>query len=147
MACSSARWACTRASSSVERLVLEVGDQQVEHELQRGDRRAQLVRGGSDERAPRLLLLAQPRLHVGERAAEVADLVAAGLGLELGDRADVGDALGGVAQASDPPPVRPAIRIPAATPPAARRSAATTNARRTTPVAACTSSSGRRAAT
>ena len=49
--------------------------------LQRGQRRAQLVRRGRDERAPRLLLLAQALLHRRERAAEVADLVAAASGL------------------------------------------------------------------
>ena len=55
--------------------------------LQRRQRRAQLVRRGRDERAPRLLLLAQVLLHRRERAAEVADLVAAAVGLELGVRA------------------------------------------------------------
>ena len=38
-------------------------------------RRAQLVRGGRDERAPRVLLLAQPRVHRRERARQLADLV------------------------------------------------------------------------
>ena len=40
--------------------VLQVVVQQLEHPVQRGQRRAQLVRGGGHERAPGLLLLAQP---------------------------------------------------------------------------------------
>ncbi len=39
---------------------LEVVLEQLEHPLERGQRRAQLVRGGGHERAPRLLLLLEP---------------------------------------------------------------------------------------
>ncbi len=66
-ACSSARVGLLARVLDVERLVLEVGDQQVEHELQRRDRCAQLVRCGGHERAPRLFLLAQSCLHVARR--------------------------------------------------------------------------------
>ena len=58
--------------------------------LQRRQRRAQLVRCGGDERAARLLLLAQAPLHRRERPAEVADLVAPAIGRELGLRAQLG---------------------------------------------------------
>ena len=60
---------------------------QLEHPIERGQRRAQLVRGGRNERSPRLLLVAQPALHDRERARQVADLVARAIDRELGARA------------------------------------------------------------
>ena len=57
--------------------VAQVLVEQLHRALQHRQRRAQLVRGGRDERAPRRLLAAQLLLHAAERAGEVADLVAA----------------------------------------------------------------------
>ena len=51
--------------------------EQLHRALEHRQRRAQLVRGGRDERAPRGLLAAQLLLHARQRAREVADLVAA----------------------------------------------------------------------
>ena len=50
---------------------------QLDGRLQEGERRAQLVRRGPEERLARALLGLQPRAHGLERAREVADLVAA----------------------------------------------------------------------
>jgi hypothetical protein len=68
-------------------LALGVGDvdaaagevllEQLHRALQHRQRRAQLVRRGRDERPPGGLLAAQLLLHAGQRAGEVADLVAA----------------------------------------------------------------------
>ena len=69
-----------------------------------------------------------------ERAAEVADLVAAALGPELGHRSDLRDALGGVAQAPDPPGHAPGESTPTRKAPSRPAAAATANARRTTRV-------------
>ena len=59
--------------------VAQVLLEQLHRALEHRQRRAQLVRGGGDERAPRGLLAAQLLLHARERAGEVADLVAAGV--------------------------------------------------------------------
>ena len=71
-----ARSSSSPASSRSQTLALQVVRQQLEHAVERGQRRAQLVRGRRHERAPRLLLLAQPALHDRERARQVAHLVA-----------------------------------------------------------------------
>ncbi len=60
----------------VRLLVGELLGGAVQHQPERGQRRAQLVRGGAHERAPRLLLRREAPLHRRERAGEVADLVA-----------------------------------------------------------------------
>ena len=60
------------SSCSASQVVLE----QLQHPVERGQRRAQLVRGGRHERAAGRLLAAQPRLHARERARQLADLVA-----------------------------------------------------------------------
>ena len=59
----------------VRRRVVKILAEQLEHPVERGERGAQLVRGGGDERAARLLLDAQLLLHGMQRAGEVADLV------------------------------------------------------------------------
>ena len=61
----------------VESAVAQVLLEQLDRALQRRQRRAQLVRGGRHERAPRRLLAAQLALHRGQGPREVADLVAA----------------------------------------------------------------------
>ena len=82
--------------AQVGRVGGQVVAQQLEHAVQRGQRRAQLVAGRRHERLARLLLAAQACAHGRQRAAEVADLVArrvgrhrvrAGVGVELDGRA------------------------------------------------------------
>ena len=62
----------------------EVLLEQFEHHPQRSKRSSQLVRRGSHEHAPGLLLLADLPVHSGERAAQVAYLVPAGVEGQLG---------------------------------------------------------------
>ena len=85
-------------------LVRELLGRAVQHQPQRGQRRAQLVRGGAHERPARLLLRRQAPLHRPERAGEVADLVAVAV---VDRRRAVGSALGhpqrGAAQRRQPP--------------------------------------------
>ena len=76
--------------------------EQLEHPLQRGQRRAQLVRGGRDERAASLLLLAQLALHQRERARQVPHLVARAVDLDLDARPLVGEPQRRLAQAAQP---------------------------------------------
>ena len=66
--------------------------EQLEHPVERGQRRAQLVRRGRDERPARLLLLLQALLHLVEGPGQVAHLVAAAVGGH-GDRRPVGGEL------------------------------------------------------
>ena len=54
---------------------VEVVLEQLQHPVERGQRGAQLVRGGRHERPPGRLLAAQLRLHARERAGELAHLV------------------------------------------------------------------------
>ena len=75
-------WASAMSSAAVAQVLLE----QLHRALEHRQRRAQLVRGGRHERAPRRLLAAQLLLHAPERAGEVADLVAAGVVLAAGRR-------------------------------------------------------------
>ena len=79
--------------------VAQVLLEQLHRALEHGQRRAQLVRGGGDERAPRDLLAPQRLLHAGERARQVADLVAAVVLRGRRVRALGGDPQGGGAQA------------------------------------------------
>ena len=77
--------------------------EQLHRALEHRQRRAQLVRRRGHERAPRRLLAAQLLLHAGERAAEVADLVAAVVARHLHLRALLRDA-----QRRGPQPREPA---------------------------------------
>jgi hypothetical protein len=85
--------------ATVAQILLE----QLHRALEHGQRGAQLVRRGGDERAPGGLLAAQRLLHAGERAGEVADLVAALVARRGGVGALGGDPQGGGAQAREPP--------------------------------------------
>ena len=87
----------------VETAVAQVLLEQLDRALQRGQRRAQLVRGRRDERAPRRLLAAQLALHRGQRAGEVADLVEAVVARGRGVGPLLGDAHRGGAQAREAP--------------------------------------------
>ena len=88
-----------RGRAAVAQVLLE----QLHRALEHRQRRAQLVRGGGHERAPRRLLAAQLLLHAGERAGEVADLVAARSSRGVGRvRALLGDPQRGGAQAAEP---------------------------------------------
>ena len=59
----------------VDLIIGEVLGEQFEHPLERGDRRSQLMRGGRDEGAPRVLLDSQPLVHRREGVRELADLI------------------------------------------------------------------------
>ena len=87
----------------VEPAVAQVLLEQLDRALQRGQRRAQLVRRRRDERAPRRLLAAQLALHGGQRAGEVADLVEAVVARGRGVGALLGHAHRGGAQAREAP--------------------------------------------
>ena len=82
--------------------VAQVLVEQLHRALEHRQRRAQLVRGGGDERAPRRLLASQLLLHAAERAGQVADLVAAAVGRRGRLRALGGDPQGGALQAAEP---------------------------------------------
>ena len=122
----------------------EVVVEQLEHPLEQGQRRAQLVRRGGDERAPRLLLAAQRRVHRRQRAGEVADLVAG-----VVDRRRRGEAARLVSDRRLAQPLEPAQRAREASPPprtsATTRptSAAVRNAARTWSTVSPTSVCGR----
>ncbi len=95
----------------------------MQHQAERGQRRAQLMRGGAHERAPRLLLRREPPLHRRERAREVADLVAVAV---LDRLVSVGPTLGHLERAaaqrgSAAAPAAPLARCPRAARPRARR--------------------------
>ena len=81
--------------------VAQVLVEQLHRALEHRQRRAQLVRGGGDERAPRRLLAAQLLLHAAERAREVADLVAAAVDRRGRLRALGGDPQRGALQAPE----------------------------------------------
>ena len=87
----------------VEPAVAQVLLEQLDRALQRGQRRAQLVRGGRHERAPRRLLAAQLALHRGQRPGEVADLVEAVVARGRGVGPLLGHAHRGGAQAREAP--------------------------------------------
>jgi hypothetical protein len=87
----------------IERAVAQVVLQQLDRPLQRGQRRAQLVRGGRHERAPRGLLAAQLALHARQRPRQVADLVEPVVARGGGVGPLLGDADGGGAQAGEAP--------------------------------------------
>ncbi len=67
--CSCARRDPLAGVGEVDRVVGEVVGEQLEHAVERRQRRAQLVRGGRDESASRVLLLAQARVHRREARA------------------------------------------------------------------------------
>ena len=89
------RWACSERLADVLLDALRVVglvDGQLEQGLQRRQRRPQLVRGGGDEHAPRVLLLREPLLQAGEGARELAELVAAvstSAGARIGSAASI----------------------------------------------------------
>ena len=125
--------------------LLEVLVEQLEHPVERRQRRAQLVRGGGDERAARLLLLLKLLLHQRERAREVADLVAGAIDRHL----DGGPSCASRSAAWRSRRSRRTIRRRRAGSPRSRvsasaTSAATRNAVRTAETAVLTSSIGLR---
>ena len=70
------------------------------------------MRGGRDERPAGLLLLLEALLHLGERAAQVAHLVAATVGGHLDRRAVCRELERGVAQPAQAPDDRGRQRDP-----------------------------------
>ena len=102
---------CSWASLEVAALA-QVLVEQLHRALEHRQRRAQLVRGGGDERASRRLLAAQLLLHPAERAGEVADLVAAAVGRRRRLRALGGDPQRGALQAPEPARERAREREP-----------------------------------
>ena len=86
--------------------LVEVLRQQLHRALEHRQRRAQLVRRGRHERAPRRLLAAQLLLHARQRAGEVADLVVAGVARHRDVGALGRDPQRRGAQAAEPPQQR-----------------------------------------
>ena len=93
-------------------LVAQIVAQQLEHPVQRGQRRAELVRGGGHERAPCLLLLLESLLHRGQRAGQVPDLVARPVDRDFDGRPLVGQLERRLAQPLQPPHQRRRQRDP-----------------------------------
>ena len=134
-----ARWTWRRSVLLVEAAVAQVLLEQLDRALQRGQRRAQLVRGGGDERAPRRLLAAQLALHGGQRPGEVADLVEAVVARGRGVGALPGDPHRGGAQAREAAAEAGGERMPSSTATARPAAAAARKALRTWLTAVATS--------
>ena len=100
-----ARLVARAAHLDARLVVVEPVLDELEHHLERVQRRPQLVRRGGDEAPARVLLALQPLAHRDERAREVADLVAVIVGGSPAGRprASLGDGERGPVQALDAP--------------------------------------------